>query len=127
MKLTRRRKSMSSATASSPSPVSSVNILIIEDNEGDAFLIQEMLERATSLSFSILHAATLEDAEPKYKQQPFSVLLLDLNLPGTTGMDAVEKVRHDLPGIPLIVMTGMDDDKKALGALQRGAQDYIVK
>src|SRR5690606_34960389 len=58
---------------------------------------------------------------------PFNILLLDLNLPGTTGMAAVEKLRHDLPSTPIIVMTGLDDDQKALGALARGAQDYIVK
>ena len=106
---------------------SSVNILIIEDNEGDAFLIQSMLEKGSSLTFSVLHVPTLEHAEPEYKNKAFNVLLLDLNLPGTTGMEAIEKVRRDLPGMPLIVMTGLDDEGKALGAIQRGAQDYIVK
>lgn len=106
---------------------SALSILIIEDNEGDAFLIRELLEGAASPAFSIQHSPTLEEAEPHYKTKPFSILLLDLNLPGTTGMEAIEKVRRDLPGVPIIVMTGLDDDKKALGALQRGAQDYIVK
>jgi len=104
-----------------------LNILLIEDNEGDAFLIQEMLEKTSSRDYSVLHVPTLENAEPEYRNRPFNVLLLDLNLPGTTGMEAVEKVRHDLPTTPLIVMTGMDDDQKAIGALARGAQDYIVK
>ncbi|HEU5048617.1 MAG TPA: EAL domain-containing protein [Rickettsiales bacterium] len=104
-----------------------LNILIIEDNEGDAFLIREMLEQEAPHTFSIQHSPTLEEAEPQYKNKPFNLLLLDLNLPGITGMEAIEKLRRDLPGVPIIVMTGLDDDKRALGALQRGAQDYIVK
>lgn len=105
----------------------SLEILLVEDNESDAFLIQEMLERTSPKIFLISHALTLEAAEPEYRQRNFQVLLLDLNLPGLSGMDAVEKVRLDLPEVPIIVMTGMDDEKKALGAMQRGAQDYIVK
>ncbi len=106
---------------------SSLEILLVEDNESDAFLIQEMLEKTSPKVFLISHAPTLEAAEPEYRQRDFQVLLLDLNLPGLSGMDAVEKVRLDLPAVPIIVMTGMDDEKKALGAMQRGAQDYIVK
>lgn len=104
-----------------------INILLIEDNDGDAFLIQEMLEKVTSEAFSIFHAPTLETGEPEYKMRNFNVLLLDLSLPGLSGMEAVEKVRGDLPSIPIIVMTGMDDEKKALDVIKRGAQDYIVK
>ncbi|NDF11955.1 MAG: GGDEF domain-containing response regulator [Proteobacteria bacterium] len=106
---------------------SPLHILLIEDNDGDALLIRKMLERVSPSTFTILHASTLEMAEPEYQKQTFHLLLLDMNLPGISGMEAVEKLRRDLPYTPLIVMTGLDDEQKALGALQLGAQDYIVK
>lgn len=104
-----------------------INILLVEDNEGDAYLIQEMLERESAREFSLSHAPTLEIAEPQYRSHLFNVLLLDFNLPGLSGMEAIEKVRTDLPGMPIIVMTGLDDEKRALSIMQHGVQDYIVK
>ena len=112
--------------AVSPASAAPLDILLIEDNEGDAFLLREMLG-SNEEGFSVSHAPTIADAEPEYRARNFHVLLLDLNLPGLSGMEAVEKVRLDLPSTPLIVMTGLDDETKALGAMQRGAQDYIVK
>lgn len=105
----------------------SINILLIEDNEGDVFLIQDVLQKVSAHGFSIFHAPTLEKAELQYRSHTFNVLLLDLNLPGLSGVDAIEKVRCDLPGIPIIVMTGLDDEKRALHIIQKGVQDYIVK
>jgi len=116
---------MSPALAHAPEP--SIDILLIEDNESDAFLIQEMLGKNSSRVFSISHAPTMESAEPEYRARMFSVLLLDLNLPGLSGMEAIEKIRADLPGVPIIVMTGQHDEKRALGIIQQGVQDYIVK
>jgi diguanylate cyclase (GGDEF)-like protein len=107
--------------------LSPISILLVEDNKGDALLIEEALEDAAPKAFLVSHASTLEMAEPQYRQQEFNVLLLDLNLPGVSGMEAVEKLRADLPTTPIIVMTGLDDEKRALGTMQRGAQDYIVK
>jgi len=106
---------------------SSIDILLIEDNEGDALIIQEMLQEMPSRAFSVSHVITVEMAEPEYKAHAFNVLLLDLSLPGLSGMEAVKKILHDLPLVPIIVMTGLDDEKRALGAMQMGVQDYIVK
>jgi len=108
-------------------PESSIDILLIEDNDGDAFLIQEMLEKVSFDGFSVSHAPTMEMAEPEYRKHPFNVLLLDLSLPGFSGMEAVEKIRGDLPAMPIIIMTGLDDQQRAIDAMQRGVQDYIVK
>ncbi len=105
----------------------SINILVIEDNIGDVVLIQEMLEKASSIGFSVFHAPTVEMAEPQYRAHLFNVLLLDFNLPGLSGVEAVEKLRADLPGIPIIVMTGLADEKKALNTIKQGVQDYIIK
>lgn len=105
----------------------SINILLIEDNEGDVFLIREMLRKVSDRDFSLVHAPTLETAEVHYRSGVFNVLLLDLSLPGLSGAEAIEKVRCDLPGIPIIVMTGLDDERRALSVIQQGVQDYIVK
>jgi len=104
-----------------------IHILLIEDSEGDSFLIQEALTDCTNGKFIVVHAPTVEDAEKEYVARVFDVLLLDMNLPGLSGLEAVEKVRKDQPGIPIIVMTGMDDEERALSAMQRGVQDYLVK
>lgn len=109
------------------SSTSPLDILLIEDNEDDASFVQDILKRTSPSAFLVSHATTLETAEPEYRQRAFNVLLLDFNLPGLSGMEAVEKLRADLPATPIIVMTGLDDEQKALGAMQRGAQDYIVK
>ncbi|HEU5046807.1 MAG TPA: EAL domain-containing protein [Rickettsiales bacterium] len=106
-----------------PTPL---QILLIEDNEGDAFLVQETLED-TRAGFAVSHAYSIAEAEPMYRAQDFDILLLDLSLPGISGLDAVEKLQHDLPRTPIIVMTGLNDETKALYAMQAGAQDYLVK
>lgn len=116
---------MLSSAAQLKSPA--LDILLVEDNESDAFLIQELLGKSPANLFSVSHAPTVEAAEPEYKKHNFQILLLDFNLPGISGLEAVEKIRLDLPSTPIIVMTNMDDEQKALGAMQRGAQDYIVK
>lgn len=108
----------------SPHPIS---ILLIEDSEGDAFLISEALAEAVRDKFVISHVPTIEAAEKKYTVYPFQVMLLDFNLPGLSGIEAIEKIREEQPGIPIIVMTGLDDEEKALDVMQKGAQDYLVK
>lgn len=116
---------MKPAFALSPDP--QIHILLIEDNEGDAFLIEDMLARLQPKAFSVSHFPTIEMAAPHYGAQDYGVLLLDLGLPGLSGMEAVDRVLKDLPLTPIIVMTGMDDEQKALSAMQKGVQDYIVK
>lgn len=104
-----------------------IHILLIEDSEGDAFLISEALAENAREKFVVSHAPTVEAAEKKYTAASFNVLLMDLNLPGISGMDAIEKLRRGQPGIPIIVMTGMDDEEKALSIMKHGVQDYLVK
>jgi len=106
---------------------SSVHILLIEDNDADAYLIEETLTDVSRERFVISHVTSVEAAESHYTTGVFNVLLLDLSLPGVSGMEAVEKVRKDQPNTPIIVMTGSDDEEKAMAAMQRGVQDYLVK
>lgn len=104
-----------------------IAILLIEDNEADAFLINETLSYDTKDSYVISHVCTVEEAEKKYNNTEFHVLLLDLNLPGISGIEAVEKVRKEQPFTAIIVLTGLDDEDNAVHIMQKGVQDYLVK
>ena len=104
-----------------------VRVLLIEDNPGDARLLQEMLKESGSLTFEVTRCATLAEAAKHLATATANIVLLDLGLPDASGLDAVRKV-HALAGrIALIVLTGLDDEEIATQALTEGAQDYLIK
>jgi signal transduction histidine kinase len=102
-------------------------LLIIEDNPGDARLICEMIDEDKSIQAKLLHVGTLQEAEKHLAGQPVDLILLDLGLPDAQGLDAIQRVRALAPDIPLVVLTGLDDNEQAAQSLQQGAQDYLVK
>jgi len=106
-----------------------VHILLIEDNPGDARLTRELLRETDglSLSFDVVHAETLAQGLACIKQKAPDALLLDLSLPDSTGIEAVSKVNDESPATPIIVLSGLADESVAFAALQRGAQDYLIK
>ena len=107
--------------------VTPTRVLVVEDNPGDSMLIEEYLEDAGSNRFSIDHAATLAAAKQALEQNNFDIVLLDLSLPDSAGMDTVTAMRTAAPDIPIVVLTGLDDEKVGLQALQNDAQDYFIK
>lgn len=103
------------------------NILVVEDNPSDLFLLEEML-RASPLEFKQLFSTTrLEEAKKILHKEEISVVLLDLSLPDSFGMDTLKSIRKANQRIPIIILTGLSDSEAALTALQQGAQDYLVK
>jgi len=102
-------------------------ILLIEDNPGDARLIQEMLKESGSQSVELKHVASMNDAEKYLAAGSADIILLDLGLPDAQGLDAVRRARKAAPGIPLVVLSGLDDESMAVQAMQEGAQDYLIK
>ena len=104
-----------------------MKVLLVEDNEADAFLLQEMMAESKPLPPELLHAGTLEEALGLLKRTPVDVLLLDLSLPDATGVETVARASAASPGLAIIVLTGLDDEDTALRAMQEGAQDYLVK
>ena len=101
-----------------------VRILVVEDNQRYAHLIERMLGD----DFRAEHAATLGDAVSALQNRGgFSCILLDLLLPGTDRLDAVDAVRALAPDCPVIVLTGMEDGELALDAMKAGVQDYLYK
>ena len=106
----------------------SVSVLLVEDNPGDARLVEIMLSEPGLLwDFEIRHAARLGDAVEALERTEFDVVLLDLSLPDSSGMETVERVRTASSRTPVVVLSGQDDEWTALQALRGGAEDYLVK
>ena len=104
-----------------------IKVLIIEDNSGDARLIKEMLIEEKDLSFNIENTPLLSSSLEYVSKETVDVILLDLSLPDSFGIDTFEKVYAQAPNVSIIIMTGNDDKTVALDAVNKGAQDYLVK
>ena len=104
-----------------------LRILLVEDNPGDARLIRETLRDAGSLAFELAHADRLAAALPTLAAGGADVVLLDLSLPDAHGLETVNRALAAAPTVPIVVLTGLDDETVAVQAVQAGAQDYLVK
>jgi diguanylate cyclase (GGDEF)-like protein len=102
-------------------------VLLVEDNSGDAGLLRETLKDVPHQRFELAHVGRLSDALKRLEREPVDVILLDLSLPDAKGIDTIVQVRKGASSVPVVVMTGFDDESMALNALQNGAQDYLVK
>jgi diguanylate cyclase (GGDEF)-like protein/PAS domain S-box-containing protein len=102
-------------------------LLLVEDNAGDARLLREMMKEQGAAHIHLEHVECMSDAEKSLAERPFDIILLDLGLPDSGGLSAVRRARAAAPRIPIVVLTGMDDQMLATQALQEGAQDYLIK
>ena len=104
-------------------------VLVVEDNQGDAGLVRFALraESGADHSFKAEQVIRLHDALQSLKEKPFDLVLLDLTLPDAQGLDTLARVREAAPDLPIVIMTGLNDESMAVEALRRGAQDYLVK
>ena len=100
--------------------------LLVEDNPGDAFLVQEQLAQCGT-HFDVKSADHLSAAIESASHNQPDVVLLDLNLPDSQGTDTIRRMVQTVPHVPVLVLTGQDDEELALRAVQEGAQDYLVK
>jgi PAS domain S-box-containing protein len=101
-------------------------ILLVEDNPADVRIIQTVLT-PHSVHYPVVHVERLSEALTRLAQQEFAVVLLDLSLPDSTGLDTIGAVQSQTPQVPIIVLTGLDDEEVGIKAVQEGAQDYLVK
>jgi DNA-binding NtrC family response regulator len=104
-----------------------IKVLIIEDSDDDAELLCYFLSKAEDLYFDIERAERISSAVDLLKKKNFDVLISDLGLPDSLGVETFVKLHTRYPKIPMIVLTGLDDQETALKAVQGGAQDYLVK
>lgn len=104
----------------------STRVLLIEDNPGDADLIRLRLVESSS-PVDVSCAQRLSDGLASISQMRPSVVLLDLNLPDSQGAETFRKVLAKAPDVPVVILSGQDDEALAVKALHQGAQDYLVK
>ncbi|MBP2291468.1 GGDEF domain-containing response regulator [Azospirillum rugosum] len=107
-------------------PSTPTAILLVEDDDADAGLVIRTL-RPYARRFTLTRATTLQEARAFLLRNACDVVLLDLSLPDSFGFDTVRRMRGDVPSLPLVVLTGLDDEDFALQALAAGTQDYLVK
>jgi len=104
-----------------------LQILLVEDSAGDARLLREMFRTEKPGSFVLTHVERMSDAISHLAKGGMDIVLLDLGLPDGHGLDTVRRAQAAAPGIPLIVLTGLDDEALAAQAMKEGAQDYLIK
>jgi diguanylate cyclase (GGDEF)-like protein/PAS domain S-box-containing protein len=102
-------------------------LLLVEDNPGDARLLREMFNEQGLLNIDLTHVECMGEAEEHLGRSAFDIILLDLGLPDEQGLGAVRRAHMAAPRVPLVVLTGSDDESMATQALQEGAQDYLIK
>src|SRR5207247_5097613 len=103
------------------------NVLLIEDNPGDARLIREMIAEDPDVAFNLSTADRLAQGLERLAAGETGLVLLDLSLPDSLGLETFAKVYAHPPAVPIIVLTGNDDQNLALSAVKSGAQDYLIK
>lgn len=104
-----------------------VSILLIEDNPGDRRLIHEMLAEAGNVAFDVQYADRLQAAMECLGQNGVEVILLDLGLPDSQGLETLRKVYAQASETPIVVLTGLNDEMVGVQAINEGAQDYLIK
>ena len=104
-----------------------ISVLLIEDNPADALLVRKFFTKIKTDQFNLVEAEFLHEGLNHLKKETFDVILLDLSLPDSWGLDALEEIQQIAPKIPIIALTGIQDKTYALSALRKGAQDYLIK
>jgi len=110
-----------------PDVISPLKVLLIEDNAIDARLIQIMLSDSGSGMFELERVERLSTGIPRVQKGDIGLVLLDLSLPDSQGLATFARVHREAQGVPIIVMSGLDDQTVAVNAVHEGAQDYLVK
>lgn len=105
----------------------SIKILMVEDNPGDARLIIEMLNENNEFDFHVSHAPRLDEGLKYLINDEFDVIFLDLCLPDSKGIETFNVMNYNALDIPIIVLSGLDDEIFAVSAMGRGADEYLVK
>ena len=109
-----------------------ITVLLVEDDPQDVYLVRELLsetrhESRNSVQFRLEHVERLATGLAKLDSDRFDVVLIDLSLPDSQGLQSLPKIRDHAADVPIVVLTGLNDEELAVSAVEGGAQDYIVK
>ena len=102
-------------------------MLLVEDNADDVQLLRLMFLKERRGSFELTHLQRMSEAIDHLVKHRVDIVLLDLGLPDGRGLDTLRLAHSAAPGVPLIVLTGLDDEALAAQAMKEGAQDYLIK
>lgn len=104
-----------------------IEVLLIEDSAADARLVQLDLESAAENEFGITHVIRLQQALELAEKKAFDIVLSDVNLPDSKGIDTFTRLNESMPDLPIILLTGFNDAELAMNIVKEGAEDFIVK
>jgi len=105
-----------------------VNILLVDDDPQDRRLVKVILGKSSYPDqYGVETAGTLSDAVKCLSSSAYDVVLLDLNLPDSSGIDTVQRAREANPDVSIVVLTGLDDEEMGIEAIRKGAEDYLIK
>jgi len=113
--------------STSPEGRELISVLLVEDNNGDARLVQDALTESVRVRFRVERADKLNAAVGRLAKETYDVILLDLTLPDSWGLETFQKIHEVAPQTPVMVLTGLDDETLGIMAVQQGAQEYLVK
>ena len=105
----------------------SLKILVIDDSEDDRFLYRRSLKKSTRYGFDIVEASSGEEGLARIEAGKFACVLLDYSLPGRDGIEILKRIRARHPFVPVVMLTGLGNEKIAVATIQEGAQNYIPK
>ena len=108
-------------------PKPKLDVLLVEDNPTDVLLVRQNLEQDKSTEFRVTVVETLDEGLSAQRQSQFDVVLLDLGLPDSIGLETFERWHAQSSEVPVLVCSGMQDEQAAIQAVRMGAQDYLVK
>ena len=106
---------------------SEIRVLLVEDNAVDALWVERALQSLGEMQFQYARFESLAAALVRLEQQSVDVILSDLSLPDSTGLDTFHRLRATAPDTPILILSGVNDEAMAVEAVQHGAQDYLVK
>lgn len=104
-----------------------IKVLLVEDNAAESRLLQEILKHTVLNQFYLAPVQRIGEAIALLRAEHFDVILLDLTLPDSTGLDSIDAINQESPNSPIVVLTNTNDDELAVRAVRHGAQDYLVK
>jgi len=104
-----------------------INVLLIEDNVGDYQMIIRMLDESENVNFELTHVPRLVTGLKLLEKNIYDIILLDLGLPDCEGLESFKVTSKKYPSIPIIILTGLANEKTGIKAIKYGAQDYLVK
>lgn len=107
--------------------MSTIRVLLVEDDILDAEQVQRSFNSVFPKIFDVVHVTRFSDAIEAIKQRTFQVVILDLGLPDNKGIVGVETLMKLIPSVPVIVLTGIEDDDAAMQAISLGAQEFLSK